>query len=71
MRIRDRVGVRVQRRAERRHESVVEFHGFAGPVRCLVVYGGGTEAVPKGVKLPESDGRSKTGRYSGHGSGER
>jgi hypothetical protein len=71
MRIRDRVAVRGQRRAERRHGSVVEFHGFAGPVRWgLVADGGGAQAVAGGDERTDSGGRSKTGGYGGHRRGE-
>ena len=64
MRIRDRVVVRGQRRAEHRHGSVVELHRFAGPVRCrLIAGGGGAEATEEGGKLTKSGGHLKTGWF--------
>jgi hypothetical protein len=72
MRIRDRIAVRGQRRAERRHGSEVEFHGFAGPARWdQVVDGGGAEGVAAGGERMECGRRSKTGVYDGHRRGER
>jgi hypothetical protein len=67
IRIRDRVDVRGQRRAERRYGSVVEFDGFPGLVRWdPVADGGGAVAGAESGKLTESGGRSKTGWHGGH-----